>query len=83
MIPLSDVSWQTQSWQWHLANAVTDVARLAEFLQLDGHFRQYSDFPLMVPWPWLQRMAKSDPNDPLLLQVLPRAEETVRVPGYS
>lgn len=83
MIPLSDVSWQAQSWQWHLANAVTDIDQLVDFLELDGEFSQYSDFPLMVPWPWLHRMARSDCRDPLLLQVLPRVQETMSDPGYA
>ncbi|NLJ13592.1 MAG: EF-P beta-lysylation protein EpmB [Gammaproteobacteria bacterium] len=40
-------------------------------------------FPLLVPRPFVQRMAKGDPQDPLLLQVLPLAAEDQLHPGYS
>ena len=33
-----------------------------------------SDFPTFVTTPWLQRIKPGDPNDPLLLQVLPQAD---------
>ena len=42
-----------------------------------------SDFPLLVPRGFVARIAKRDPLDPLLLQVLPRALETEAVPGFT
>lgn len=39
-------------------------------------------FPLRVPLAYVARMRTGDPTDPLLLQVLPQAAETVAVPGY-
>ena len=39
-------------------------------------------FPFRVPPPFVDRMVKGDPRDPLLLQVLPVAAETAAVPGY-
>lgn len=42
-----------------------------------------ADFPLRVPRSYLQRMKKGDIWDPLLLQVLPQAEEDIAVAGYS
>ena len=41
------------------------------------------DFPVRVPEPYLARMRPGDPNDPLLRQVLSRAEERDDAPGYS
>ncbi len=41
------------------------------------------DFPLLVPHPWLARIVPGDPHDPLLLQVLPRAEELAEVPHFQ
>ncbi|MGH1470816.1 MAG: EF-P beta-lysylation protein EpmB [Cellvibrionaceae bacterium] len=42
-----------------------------------------TDFPLRVPHSFIQRMKKGDMFDPLLLQVLPQAEELVSVDGYN
>jgi EF-P beta-lysylation protein EpmB len=39
-------------------------------------------FPLLVPRPYLNRIRPGDPQDPLLLQVLPRAAELAVVPHY-
>jgi EF-P beta-lysylation protein EpmB len=44
--------------------------------------RAAAGFPLLVPRPYLARITPGDPTDPLLVQVLPRAEETVDVPGF-
>ena len=40
-------------------------------------------FPLLVPRPFVERMTKGDPHDPLLLQVLPLAAEDQRHPGFT
>ena len=69
------------NWKWHLKNAVRDPNRLARELEISlSDFR--SDFPLLVPFPYLNRIQKGDLNDPLLLQVLPRVEEDGEVSGY-
>ena len=39
-------------------------------------------FSIRVPEPFIQRMEPGNPNDPLLRQVLPLAEETARAPGF-
>lgn len=41
------------------------------------------DFALRVPEPYLNRIEKGNPEDPLLLQVLPQSYEMERYPGYS
>ena len=62
------------NWNWHLKNAVRDPNRLASELEISlNDFK--SDFPLLVPFPYLNRIQKGDLNDPLLLQVLPKVEE--------
>lgn len=83
MIPLTDVGSHQQSWQWHLANAVTDINELVRYLELDGDWPPAPDFPLLVPRPWLDRIRKGDPCDPLLLQILPRSAEQITTDGYS
>ncbi len=40
-------------------------------------------FGLRVPRGFVERMEKGNPNDPLLRQVLPTAEELVTAPGFS
>lgn len=75
-------------WQEQLANIVTDPLELLELLQLQPEQLSLSaealaNFPLRVPRPYLQRMRKGDPHDPLLLQVLPTHAEMLQVPGYS
>lgn len=39
-------------------------------------------FPLLVPRSYVARMRRGDPLDPLLLQVLPSAAETIDQPGF-
>ena len=71
-----------QDWNWHLKNAVRDLNRLARELEISlSDFK--SDFPLLVPLPYLNRIQKRNLNDPLLLQVLPKAEEDEEVSGYT
>lgn len=65
------------------------TAELATYLQLSTEdlttlgIDPSSDFALKVPKHFAQRMNRGNPQDPLLLQVLPRALEKQRVPGFS
>ena len=75
-------------WQDEMQDLVTDPAELLALLQLDAtqlpQLQAASQlFPLRVPRPYLQRMRPRDPQDPLLLQVLPGAPELETTPGYS
>ena len=92
MIPHHNVtgqlSEQTPDWQTELSNAVTDMTELAGLLNisprdLSSGAEAQGQFPLRVPRPFIARMNKSDPNDPLLLQVLPNNRELIPTPGYS
>ena len=40
-------------------------------------------FPLLVPRPYVARIRRADPRDPLLLQILPRPEESIATPRFS
>lgn len=40
------------------------------------------DFPLLVPRSFVARMRPGDPDDPLLLQVLPRTQERLEADGF-
>ncbi len=69
-------------WQQLLADAVTDPwgavhpARARPGTWSCPPWRPRKDFALRVPRSYVARMRKGDPNDPLLLQVLPIAAET-------
>ena len=74
-------------WKQELADAVRDPAELCDLLNLDSAVAQKSikasqDFPFLVPRGFISRMQKGDPNDPLLLQVLPQPEELDDIPGF-
>ena len=86
MIP--DIQPKPQTWKTALAAAHRDIQALAGKLGLTrqqcraaqgGH----KDFPILVPSAWLKLIARGDPDDPLLRQVLPGKEETTSTPGYS
>ena len=74
-------------WKQELADAVRDPAELCDLLNLDSAVARKSikasrDFPFLVPRGFISRMQKGDPNDPLLLQVLPQPEELDDIPGF-
>lgn len=75
------------SWQKDLRNVVTDPKKLLEMLNIDPrdylqHFKARKLFPVRVPLPFINRMHKSDINDPLLKQVLPLMQEFVVTDGF-
>lgn len=79
---------QHQTWKKIFAESVTSLSQLCEILELDlSTFQSYdtaqSTFPLRVPRGFIERMQKGDRQDPLLLQVLPLAQESEVVQGYS
>ncbi len=76
------------SWQDIMADLVTDAADLLQRLaltpaQVGLSAAAMDQFPLRVPLPYLDRIEPGNPNDPLLLQVLPSVAETLSVPGFS
>lgn len=82
LAPVESVSWQSL-----LSRSITDPEQLLRRLELDpallaGARAGAADFPLRVPEPFIERMHKSDPNDPLLRQVLPLGEELLEHPDY-
>jgi len=61
---------------------------LLKFLQLNETMVNYdadaeSSFRFQVPEAFAKRMRKGDPNDPLLLQVLPQPNELIEYPDFS
>src|SRR5262245_22921846 len=74
------------SWQAELKAAVRDPAELERLLELaPGTLGSPTPtaFPLLVPRGFVARMRKGDPNDPLLRQVWPSADELKAAEGFS
>jgi EF-P beta-lysylation protein EpmB len=87
------------TWQDELRLAVRDAGQLVAALELPAdtvigtlHVPSSGNgtrivpttcFPVFAPWPYIGRMTKGDPADPLLRQVLPLAEELDERPGFA
>ena len=76
------------SWQAELAASFNDPLELLTFLDLDpnrfpGLLGASREFPFRVTRAYADRIVKSNPDDPLLRQVLPRAEELAPQPGFA
>jgi len=87
MIPTTRPFRQPPTWQRALQDAVTDPVELLDLLGLGSEWQAPARaaarrFPLKVPRGFVARMRRGDPQDPLLLQVLPLAAELDEVPGY-
>jgi EF-P beta-lysylation protein EpmB len=87
MITRPEASSQPGEWRRELASAIRDPATLLRLLELDpdllpGARRAAAAFPLLVPRPYLARMRRGDPADPLLRQILPLDAELGEQPGY-
>jgi len=92
MITRSDASVDSLTWQEQVAESIRDPKKLLEWLELDqslindlldGAIKAGNDFSLKVPKAYLRRIAKGDPHDPLLKQILPLKEEMFAAPGYN
>ncbi len=78
---------QLEDWQQLLSHTIDDPAELLRLLELPAELLSPAraaagDFALRVPVPYLKRIRKGDPDDPLLRQVLPLDAELLSVPGY-
>ncbi len=75
-------------WQQELESAIRDPLALCrelglpETLAVTGQAAN-AEYPLLVPRPYLKRIEPGNPDDPLLLQILPQAVETETVEGFS
>jgi len=74
-------------WQRELSESISTPLQLLEALQLDpalltGACKGHAVFPIRVPWSFVERMQRGNPNDPLLRQVLPLTAEQKAAPGF-
>lgn len=80
MIPRTVPSWQVKSWQEELKELIQCPQTLIEQLQLDPGLlpkamEASTHFPLRATAPYVARIEKGNPRDPLLLQILPLGAE--------
>lgn len=77
----------TADWKNSLKNSITSLNELSELLNIE---RQHinadenatTNFPLRVSREYISRIDSANPNDPLLLQILPQAQELNNAPNY-
>lgn len=87
MIQSIDTDLQSY-WQKELATAVSDPQKLIKTLEIDPINFTSDDlaarelFPIRVPHPFINKMKKGDPCDPLLLQVMPARQEFLKNAAY-
>ncbi|MBJ6984261.1 EF-P beta-lysylation protein EpmB [Luteimonas sp. MC1750] len=88
MIPAAPLSMQPRGWQQAWRESVRDPRELLALVGL-GHEAArvpagtLEAFALRVPRGFVARMRPGDPDDPLLRQVLPLADELRTVPGFG
>jgi len=73
------------AWRDELRDAFRDIGTLLDELQLEPeqvNLLEEPDFPILIPRAFARRMEPGNPQDPLLLQVLPDRRETDPVPGF-
>jgi len=85
-VPASFVEPLHTSWQEAVKDAVRDPAELCRLVNLPQYasaaVRAAGAFPLFVPRGYIARMRPGDARDPLLLQVLPLADELAWREGF-
>ena len=75
------------NWKLSIKDAVRNLDDLLEILEIEKADLWINptknNFPILVPKSFISRMKKGDPEDPLLLQVLPSSEENTISPNLS
>lgn len=78
---------EPHDWRQILADSFRDSNRLLRYLGIEDdvlpeQHQASESFPVLVPRPFAEKMQRGNPSDPLLLQVLPAAEELQSVSGF-
>jgi len=76
------------NWQFQLQHAIRHPSALLEHVGLQAKDigydpRSISQFPVLVPFAFANRIRPKDPDDPLLRQVFPYPKEATSPPGYT
>jgi len=73
------------SWQQEMKQAIRSSRELCEFLNIPAEaiHTEENDFPVFVPRSFAARMKSGDAQDPLFLQVVAQAVESIATEGYD
>ncbi|NVK22412.1 MAG: EF-P beta-lysylation protein EpmB [Kangiellaceae bacterium] len=87
ILPRNEAYWQENEWKKLLSSAISSPIELLQLLEIDIDTLPYTidveqQFAQRVPIPFVERMQKGNPYDPLLLQILPLSEENQKVSGF-
>jgi EF-P beta-lysylation protein EpmB len=69
-----------------MRRAVRDGGELCQAVGLSPEIADAAaagQFPVFAPWPYIGRIRRGDPHDPLLRQVLPLEDENLAAEGFS
>ena len=87
MITQNPLIREVANWTDYLNTAISDPVKLLEYLELP--LENYQEdlaarrlFAMRVPLPFVQKMKKGDPNDPLFLQVMTNQAEFISAAGF-
>ncbi len=85
--PLLNNKNEPQSWQKDVSNNFKQLDELLNFLDINKKdaqkFYQHKTFPIKITQFYANLIQKNDPNDPLLLQVIPQTLEQQSPDGYK
>ncbi|MBP9721716.1 MAG: EF-P beta-lysylation protein EpmB [Gammaproteobacteria bacterium] len=85
---VTDNNNPNNSWQSQLKNTINNLEDLCsivniDFTELKKHYLNLNPtFPLRAPKYFVDKITKSNIDDPLLLQILPLSQELITEPGY-
>lgn len=82
-LKLTPLSAAEPTWQSELKHAYRSASQLRLALGLSAIDDQDYGFPILAPRPYVSRITKNDPTDPLLLQVISSASESEEQFGFS
>ncbi len=87
ILPRNETHWQDNEWKKLLSGAIESPKELLSILDLaDSELAKQIDpnqkFSQRVPTPFIKKMEKGNPQDPLLLQVLPIQDENIKTDGF-
>ncbi len=78
---------RSDDWRAIMKNAVRDPHELRQQLDLPEHWTRRilskCEFPVFAPQPFVSRIERGNPHDPLLRQIMPFVEEQDDVDGFS
>lgn len=70
------------NWREQMRQAFRSPLELLKFLGLPPETSPKGSFPMLVPLAYARRMQAGNRSDPLLLQVLPEADESLQLSGF-